>query len=317
MRKLTTEEFVNRSNIIHCNKYDYSKVNYEHSHIKVCIICPEHGEFWQMAKDHYQGSGCPKCVYKERSVRYTLDMNIFIRRSNSIHNNKYDYSKCKYIHCDKKVYIICPEHGGFWQPPSSHIRGNGCKKCMIKKFSEKCKSNKNEFIKKSQLIHNNKYDYSKVEYKGVNKKVCIICSRHGEFYQTPGSHLRGVSCPFCKKSKIEEIVKNIITKHKINNIQSFRGFEWLKNKKPLELDIFLPDYNIGIECQGKQHFEPVSFGGCKDEMANIRFNGTQYNDRLKKDLCHQNGVKLFYINYDDNIEEKTNYILETIRDGNI
>ena len=44
-KKLTKEEFINRANSIHNNKYDYSKVEYKGSTIKVCIICPIHGEF--------------------------------------------------------------------------------------------------------------------------------------------------------------------------------------------------------------------------------------------------------------------------------
>ena len=39
MKKLTTEEFIERARKIHGNKYDYSKVNYVNAKTKVCIIC--------------------------------------------------------------------------------------------------------------------------------------------------------------------------------------------------------------------------------------------------------------------------------------
>lgn len=48
-----------------------------------------------------------------------------------------------------------------------------------------------------QNIHGNKYNYSKVIYKGASKKVTIICPLHGEFKQTPNSHLRGSGCKLC------------------------------------------------------------------------------------------------------------------------
>lgn len=58
---LPTTEFVRRARVIHGDKYDYSKVVYVNSKTKVCIICKEHGEFWQKTSDHLQGCGCPKC----------------------------------------------------------------------------------------------------------------------------------------------------------------------------------------------------------------------------------------------------------------
>ena len=56
-KKKTTEEFIIDANLIHNNKYDYSKVEYVNSITKVCIICPEHGEFWQTPKIHLQNKG--------------------------------------------------------------------------------------------------------------------------------------------------------------------------------------------------------------------------------------------------------------------
>ena len=56
-----TNKFIEKCNIIHNNKYDYSKVEYIKNTNKVCIICPEHGEFWQTPKDHLNKRGCPVC----------------------------------------------------------------------------------------------------------------------------------------------------------------------------------------------------------------------------------------------------------------
>ena len=61
MKKLTTEEFIEKANKIHNNKYDYSQVKYVNSRTKVCITCPQHNQFWQLANSHLQGQGCPKC----------------------------------------------------------------------------------------------------------------------------------------------------------------------------------------------------------------------------------------------------------------
>ena len=57
--KLSTEEFIKRAREVHCDKYNYSKVDYVNSKTKICIICPEHGEFWQTPSMHFYGQGCP------------------------------------------------------------------------------------------------------------------------------------------------------------------------------------------------------------------------------------------------------------------
>ena len=108
------------------------------------------------------------------------------------HGNKFDYSKVEYINANKKVCIICPIHGEFWQKPSNHLSGNGCPKCNKYK-----KIDKNTFIERAKKVHGNKYDYSKVNYVGNKVKVCIICPIHGEFWQRPNDHLNGHGCYKC------------------------------------------------------------------------------------------------------------------------
>ena len=56
-----TEDFIKKAKEIHGDKYDYSKAEYVNSHTKICIVCPEHGEFWQAPNDHLNGHGCPLC----------------------------------------------------------------------------------------------------------------------------------------------------------------------------------------------------------------------------------------------------------------
>ena len=129
---MTKDDFITRAIAVHGNKYDYSKVEYINSATKVCIICPEHGEFWQTPNCHLSGNGCPKCA---GNLKHSKDD--FIKRSIAVNGNKYDYSKVEYINSKTKVCIICPEHGEFWQTPDSHYTGQGCPKCGIVKGSSK------------------------------------------------------------------------------------------------------------------------------------------------------------------------------------
>jgi hypothetical protein len=52
-----------------------------------------------------------------------------------------------------------------------------------------------EFINKAKKVHNDKYDYSLVEYVNARTKVKIIDAHHGVFEQTPTDHLNGKGCP--------------------------------------------------------------------------------------------------------------------------
>ena len=141
-----------------------------------------------------------------------MTTNEFILKSIEKHSNRFDYSKVFYINMKNKVIIICKEHGEFLQNPNNHLNGQGCFNCA----SDDKRSNKIEFINKCEKIHNDKYDYSLVEYKSVTTEVKIICKEHGIFEQIPNYHLSGNGCPkCCKSSKIDnlEFIKRARIKH--------------------------------------------------------------------------------------------------------
>ena len=86
-------EFIWKAIQKHGYKYDYRKVEYINNKTKVCIICPEHGEFWQRPDAHlYQNQNCPICEH--RCKKYTTEE--FIKKARDIHGDKYDYSKVNY-----------------------------------------------------------------------------------------------------------------------------------------------------------------------------------------------------------------------------
>ena len=96
VRSFTTADFIKTSTTIHNNKYDYGKVKYKNSNTKVCVICPEHGEFWQGAFAHMNGAGCRACAAKDRGDRCRHTQEQFVSKSREVHGNKYDYSKVQY-----------------------------------------------------------------------------------------------------------------------------------------------------------------------------------------------------------------------------
>ena len=81
MRKLTTEEFIEKAKLKHGDKYDYSKVKYTNNKIKVKIICPIHGEFEQTPNCHLDNQGCPICGDASFIVKKTLTTEEFIEKA--------------------------------------------------------------------------------------------------------------------------------------------------------------------------------------------------------------------------------------------
>ena len=115
--------------------------------------------------------------------------------------------------------------------------------------------------------------------------MCILCPEHGEFWQTPSSHLCGKGCPYCKESHLEKEINDFLIK---NNIifEREKHFDWLGKQS---LDFYLPEYNIAIECQGIQHFEPIDFFG-----GELKFIKQIKNDIIKKEKCYNNNIKILY-----------------------
>ena len=285
-KKYTTEYIISLFKNTHKDKYDYSKVNYIDSQTKVCVICPEHGEFWILSSHHIKGVNCPKCM---GNAKYTT--NSWISKAKEIHNSKYDYSKVDYVNGQTKVCIICPKHGEFWQKPQNHLENHGCPYCYNEKRHHQKKAlDKEKFIQRANKIHNNKYDYSKVEYINYHTKVCIICPKHGEFWQTPANHIfgSGKGCPQCNDSKLELLVEKFLKNNGISYIKE-KTFGWLKYNNYMFLDFYLPEYNIGIECQGKQHFNPIEYFG-----GNDAFESTRDRDILKQKLCKEHNIEILY-----------------------
>lgn len=223
----------------------------------------------------------------------------FIKEAQKIHGNKFDYSKVNYTNAFSRICIICPKHGEFWQQPHDHLRGYGCNKCRADMVGKRRLLSTEIFIEKAKQIHGDKYDYSKVVYSKSHDKVCIICPKHGEFLIQANHHLNGCGCNKCKMSHLENEVLELLTKNCINFEYDVRNLKFLNG---LTLDFYLPEYKIGIECQGIQHFKDCRM--FKSEKVIER-------DNIKRKLCLENGVKLLYYS-----NLKIDYPYEVITDIN-
>lgn len=126
----TTDTFVNRAQIVHNNKYDYSLSDYQTAHDFVTITCPTHGVFTQKAFSHLNGAGCPSCKCVSISTKKRSTATAFITKAVGVHGSVYDYSKVVYVTNSVPVIVGCPLHGEFMVRPNDHLtKKSGCPKC--------------------------------------------------------------------------------------------------------------------------------------------------------------------------------------------
>ena len=308
-RRKTIEEITEEFRNIHGNKYDYSLITkdlYVNSTTKLPIIChqkdennEEHGIFYQDRTHHLRGHGCPKCA--KNGIKYTNEC--FIKKVQNIHNDLL-FDKCSYTNSHTKIIVGCKTHGYFTIMPYLLFQNHGCPNCAMEKRGFERRGTTTGFIKKAIEKHGDKYDYSKVEYIDVKTKVCIICPKHGEFWQRPGRHLNGDGCPICNESKLEREIRL-----NFKQLEQQKTFDWLRLKNSLYLDFYDNKNNIAIECQGEQHFiDKGNFGDYENIIV---------RDKIKYKLCEENGVKLIYYFPSDFLKHKNKFYDDKIVYHNI
>jgi len=288
--RLTKEDIISAINEIHGDKYDCSHVNYVNAHTPISLVCPIHGCFSiRPCRILYEKRGCQMCGWEKLKGKRPQKYNIedFIREATDIHGNKYGYSKVDFNSRSEYVTITCPIHGDFQQVAFEHLRGRGCKLCAFEGNGKKLRLTTEEFIRRSKLVHGDKYDYSKSCYKTKRDKIEIICPKHGSFSQLPHEHMKGCGCPICGGSIGENNVQSFLER---NNIEYIRQYiipnEYLFcTNKILKVDFYLPQHNTIIEYNGAQHYNSGWF-----------FDENGFQKQIERDIALRNYCKNHHIN---------------------
>lgn len=245
----------------------------------------------------YDNGGCQKL--KEDLATIEFIKKVFIKFGNKFNFNlsEFYYERHPYV-----KNVICLEHGLFDNRTDHFLNSKyGCPKCGRQEYGLAIRMNQEEFINKANKIHSNKYSYNKVNYIIGNETVIITCPKHGDFNQTPNKHLNGQGCPKCNNSIMENEIVKLLEKYNIKYINEAKQkiLKWLGRQR---LDFYLPDYHIAIECQGEQHFRPVSFGSRCGKKENY-FKNVCERDQRKLNLCKEHNIKLLYYSNYKNIPE--------------
>lgn len=312
--KLNKNNFIQRAKEIHGDKYDYSKTVYIKAKEPVTIICPIHGEFTQRPQDHVlKACGCSKCKGEKVKEVHSYDKEKFLELAHQKHGNKYDYSQMNYIDYTTPITIICPKHGIIEQRPDVHIKSEGCQKCGREKANLSETYTYEQFVKKANIVHFNKYDYSKTSYINSQTIITITCPKHGDFPQTPARHLFGQGCPKCRlvgQTRLWNKLKERFPDIDILFEADKKVIPWIENQR---IDIYIPSINFAIELMGQKHYEEIPYfkGGSSLEV-------TKERDQRKRNKCKENNcilVELKYFYTKDDFENLVLQISEKIEVG--
>lgn len=226
----TLDKFIEKSVAVHGDKYDYSKVEYSGQSVKVCIVCPIHGDFWQTPKNHMKGQGCPECG-KEYARSYKKgNYSNFVEKAKELHGNKYSFPNIseEYENNKSKITVRCNRCGYEFVKTPNYI--------LNKKYSLTCRNCRNSvsYDELKVLANGNEI----VPYEGLRDrtygKVDAICPTHGVYRTRISSVLNGkYGCKKCA-GKNELAKRNVPYNEFLNK---------LNEKYPNAVTPFEEDYN--------------------------------------------------------------------------
>lgn len=278
---MSQEKFIEKAKLVYGNRYGYSKVEYRGCNNEVIVIDLYTGEEKSIKPSKFLNNK-RKYNYDWRRY-YNYDKKtkeeraeIFIKKSKEKFGDRFDYSKVEYVDSKTPVTLICKEHGEFRVNMYCHLKtlDGGCPFCKTKHGhggGGGGSLSTDYIIKRCQKIYGDKYDYSKVEYKGGNSKnevVEIVCPIHGSFFKKyERITKRDCGCPKCatinsKSTFNVNYLKNEFiekSKNKFGDRFDYSEVEYKNYQTPITL--VCKEHGIRFSVRPDNHLS-TRFGGC-------------------------------------------------------
>ena len=283
-KRLNFNDFKEKCEKINPDKFEFIDENYQGYNYRIGIKCKKcRNTFLALVKNllNTGGYGCPHCKNSIIGEKNSLTSEEFYTRCEKKHNNYYTYPKKDFTDMYSVFSFVCPIHGEKITKAINHLTGCKCNECALLDIGNSSRLTLEEFLIQARSAHTpNRYNYDKYKYVNFKTKGEIFCNECNKiFFQSPESHVRGHGCPYCfhPDSKWEVEIREFI-----NSL----GIKTEKNTSILdgqEIDIYIPDKKIGIECNGI-YFHSINGGG---KTRNYHFNKTE--------KCISKGIQLLHI----------------------
>lgn len=286
--RYTTETFVRKMREV--NPKVEVLGGYKRAHSKIKWKCKNCSNTYETKPNGLlNGHGCKECNMKEFHLKQRKNTEWFKNKVSIVVGKEYIVLG-NYKTTETKIKMMHQKcNFEFLMRPHNFLQGQRCPKCNGGVRRKTTKYFQNEV----KSITNNEYEFIG-EYKGNNEDSHFMHIECGQtFITSPVSFLsQGTRCPYCffiSKGELE--VKIILEKYNVSFIQQ-KTFDDLKAERKLRFDFYLPDFNLCIEYDGKQHFEVKEHWGGIEEFKRI-----QMRDSLKNDYCRNNNINLLRIHY--------------------
>ena len=276
--------------------YELISTEYVNNSNKLQYICPKHrnkGVLEITFANFTKGRGCPYCSGRVRKTQEEYEADLAEKKPTIRVVGKYVNLKTKIEH----ECLVCGYHWDVLPDNMLHMP-NGCPKC-----GKRAPLTRDEVIRRVAEID----DSIEVigEYVGYNAKMAFRCKKCDKVWLAkPNNIFFGKGCPRCKSSKGEKEISRVLDELHIDYGTQFK-FQDCKDEHPLPFDFYIPEKNICIEYDGRQHFEPCTFGGITKERAIENFELAKEHDKIKDEYCQANNITLIRIPYweYENIEQ--------------
>lgn len=281
-----TELFISKSKAIWKDKYTYELTEFKTTKIKLIVTCKIHGNFEQQPGNHLNGKeGCKQCYSKSNKDRQRMSIEEFIQRVKGIHGDAFNFNNFEYNGTEYRSTFLCNKHNiEFKQLCASTLAGKlGCPLCTTELRKCLLADDKNKFITKAKTVHGDTYTYDTFNYTRSGVPSSITCRIHGDFEQSPNSHLNGRGCPSCANYGFDDSKPAILYYLSINDGEAYKiGITNKTVEERYTLDelaiikcLFIRHYPIGKDARLKEKQILTKFKSLKSSKSLLKSGNTE------------------------------------------
>lgn len=294
-RKKTNTQFKQEVHDLVGNDYVFLD-NYVNNYTKLKVKHNKCGNTYEVQPNNFiHGKRCPYCKGNAKKTDEEFKQEVY-----RLVGDEYTFLD-SYICSQTKIRVRHNKCGNTYKViPNNFLKGIRCPYC----FGTPRKTDEEFKQEVYDLVGN---DYTFLDpYANAESKIKVKHNKCGNIYKvTPNHFFSGYRCPYCNSPKGELIIDKILKSLNIS-YEPQKTFDDLKDKSYLSYDFYIPDQNILIEYQGKQHYEPINYFG-----GEATFKVQQQHDQIKSDYAKEQGYNLIAVPYtEDTLSKIKKYLIK-------